>query len=128
MSRTPSRPRRSSSTSPSSPASHKGWDGEKTWASAGGDVKLAAIHDQVNTTRLNCTLTGGVVPRWSVFSEIHSDPFRFDQVARNLALWAGELYDDEYDVESGPVRREPRELAKKPIKRIGTPEQQQLPR
>lgn len=109
-------------------AEHKGWDGAKTWASAGGDIKLSASHDQVNTTRLDCTLTGGVVPRWSVFTEIHSDPFRFDQVARNLSIWAEDIYAEGYEPEGEPVRREPRVLAKQPIKRIGTPNIEQLPR
>ena len=53
---------------------HKGWDGEKTWASAGGDAKLRANHDQINTTRLDVTLTGGVVPRWSAFAELARRP------------------------------------------------------
>lgn len=109
-------------------ADHKGWDGEKTWASAGGDVTLRASHDQINTTRLDATLTGGVVPRWQVFSEIHVDPYRFDQVARNLALWGEEIYGDEVDPDAEPVRRDPREIARKPLKKIGTPEQEQLPR
>lgn len=109
-------------------AEHKGWDGEKSWASAGGDVKLSASHDQVNTTRLNATLTGGVVPRWSVFSEVHVDPFRFDRVYKNLELYIEELHGDEHDDEAEPVRRDPRAIARGPIKRIGTPDQEQLPR
>ena len=109
-------------------AEHKGWDGAKTWASAGGDVKLSASHDQINTTRLDCTLTGGVVPRGSVSSEIHSDPYRFDQVHKNLTVFGEILFGDDHDPEGEPVRRAPREIAKKPLKKIGTPEQQQLRR
>jgi hypothetical protein len=104
-------------------AEHKGWDGEKRWASAGEDVTLVASHDQINTTRLDVTMTGGVTPRWRVFSEIHVDPFRFDQVAKNLTYFSGLLFGDEHDPDAEPVRRAPRELAKQPFKRIGTPEQ-----
>ena len=107
---------------------HKGWDGDKTWASADGDVKLSASHDQVNTTRLSATLTGGVVPRWSVFSEVHVDPYRFDRVYKNLELYVEELQGDEYDPEGEPERRDPRAIARGPIKKIGTPQRQQTPR
>lgn len=109
-------------------AEHKGWDGEKTWQSAGGDVKLSAGHDQINTTRLTATLTGGVVPRWTAISELHVDPLRFDRVAKNLQLYGEELFGDEYDEDAEPVRRNPRQIAGQPIKRIGTPDQEQLPR
>ncbi|MDP2711588.1 MAG: DUF6228 family protein [Solirubrobacteraceae bacterium] len=101
---------------------HKGWDGDKGWQSAGGDITLRANHDQVNTTRLQATLTGGVVPRWTAYSELHVDPFRFDQVAKNLELYGGELFGDEYDPEAEPVRRDPRQLARDPVRRIGTPD------
>lgn len=109
-------------------AEHKGWDGEKTWQSAGGDVKLSASHDQINTTRLTATLTGGVVPRWTAISELHVDPLRFDRVAKNLQLYGEELFGEEYDENAEPVRRNPRQIASEPIRRIGTPDQEQLPR
>jgi hypothetical protein len=102
-------------------AEHKGWDGEKTWHSAGGDVKLSARHDQINTTILTATLTGGVVPRWTAISELHVDPLRFDRVAKNLALYGEEIYGDEYDEDGKPERRDPRKIADEPFKRIGDP-------
>jgi hypothetical protein len=108
--------------------SHKGWDGEKTWRSAGGDVQLSARHDQINTTIVTATLTGGVVPRWTALCEIHVDPLRFDQVAKNLRLYGEDLFGDEHDENAEPVRRDPRRLAREPIRRIGTPDQEQLPR
>ncbi len=107
---------------------HRGWDAAKTWASAGGDVRLSATHDQVNTTRLSATLTGGVVPRWTASCELHVDPFRFDRVYKNMELYVEELHGDEYDPDAQPVRRDPRAIAAGPIRRIGTPDQPQLPR
>jgi len=109
-------------------AEHKGWDGEKTWQSAGGDIKLSANHDQVNTTRTTATLTGGVVPRWTASCEVHVDPYRFDRVAKNLVLYGEELFGDEYDENGEPERRDPRAIARGPRRRIGTPDQEQLPR
>lgn len=102
-------------------AEHKGWDGEKTWESAGGDAKLSANHDQVNTTRITATLTGGVVPRWTASCELHVDPYRFDRVAKNLVLYGEELFGDEYDPDDEPVRRDPRKIAREPFKKIGDP-------
>ncbi len=104
-------------------AEHKGWDGEKTWQSAGGDITLSANHDQVNTTRMTATLRGGVVPQWTASCELHVDPYRFDRVAKNLVLYGEELFGDEYDEDGEPERRDPREIARGPKKKIGTPEQ-----
>lgn len=109
-------------------AEHKGWDGDKAWQSAGGDVTLSARHDQINTTIVTATLSGGVVPRWTAIAEIHVDPLRFDRVAKNLRLYGEELFGDEYDPSAEPVRRNPRQIAAEPIRRIGTPDQEQLPR
>jgi hypothetical protein len=106
-------------------AEHKGWDADKTWQSAGADITLSANHDQVNTTRITATLTGGVVPRWTASCELHVDPFRFDRVAKNLVLYGEELFGDEYDPDDKPVRRDPRKIASEPFKKIGTPAQHQ---
>ncbi len=105
-------------------AEHKGWDGEKTWQSAGADITLSANHDQVNTTRMTATLRGGVVPHWTASCELHVDPYRFDRVAKNLVLYGDELFGDDYDEDAEPVRRDPREIARGPKKRIGSPEPQ----
>jgi len=102
-------------------AEHKGWDGEKTWQSAGGDITLSANHDQVNTTRMTAMLRGGVVPQWTASCELHVDPFRFDRVAKNLALYGEEIYGDEYDENAEPERRDTRKIASEPFKRIGDP-------
>lgn len=104
---------------------HKGFDGERTWESAGGALKIRADHDQINATRLYVTLTGGPVPPWSASAELHVDPFRFDRVAINLEIFAGELLAGEVeDPTAEPPRIDPRERARGPIKRIGTPDQQ----
>ncbi len=104
---------------------HKGFDGERLWESAGGMLKLRADHDQINAIRLYVTLTGGPVPAWSASAELHVDPFRFDRVAINLALFCDELLAGEVeDATEEPPRIDPRERARGPVKRIGTPEQQ----
>jgi hypothetical protein len=104
---------------------HKGFDGERTWESAGGALKIRADHDQINATRLYVTLTGGPVPPWSASAELHVDPFRFDRVAINLELFNRELLDGGVeDPTAEPPRIDPRERARGPVKRIGTPDQQ----
>lgn len=103
---------------------HKGFDGERTWESAGGALRIRAEHDQINATRVYATLTGGPVPPWSASAELHVDPFRFDRVAINLELFAKELLAGEVDPTAEPPRIDPRERARRPIKRIGTPDQQ----
>lgn len=104
---------------------HKGFDGERTWESAGGALKIRADHDQINATRLYVTLTGGPVPPWNAGAELHVDPFRFDRVAINLELFAKEIVAGEVeDPTAEPARIDPRERARGPIKRIGTPDQQ----
>ncbi len=104
---------------------HKGFDGERVWESAGGALKIRAEHDQINATRLFVTLTGGPVPPWSASAELHVDPFRFDRVAINLELFNAELLAGEVeDPTAEPPRIDPRERARGPIKRIGTPDQQ----
>lgn len=104
---------------------HKGFDGERVWKSAGGALKIRADHDQINATRLYVTLTGGPVPPWSASAELHVDPFRFDRVAINLELFNAELLAGEVeDPTAKPPRIDPRERARGPIKRIGTPDQQ----
>ena len=104
---------------------HKGFDGERSWESAGGALKIRADHDQINATRLYVTLTGGPVPPWTASAELHVDPFRCDRVAINLDLFARELLAGEVeDPTAEPPRIDPRERARGPIKRIGTPDQQ----
>lgn len=104
---------------------HKGFDGERTWESAGAALTIRADHDQINATRLYVTLTGGPVPPWSASAELHVDPFRFDRVATNLALFGDELLAGEVeDPTAEPPRIDPRHRAAGPIKRIGTPDQQ----
>ena len=104
---------------------HKGFDGDRTWESAGGALTIRADHDQINATRLYVTLTGGPVPPWSASAELHVDPFRFDRVATNLALFGDELLAGEVeDPTAEPPRIDPRHRAAGPIKRIGTPDQQ----
>jgi hypothetical protein len=105
---------------------HKGFDGEKTWEAVGGTIKIRADHDQINATRLYVTLSGGVVPQWNAYAELHVDPFRFDRVAINLQLFGDELLSGEADHEpdAEPQRIDPRERQRGPIKRIGTPDQQ----
>lgn len=104
---------------------HKGFDGERVWESAGGALKLRADHDQINATRLYVTLTGGPVPPWSASAELHVDPFRFDQVFRNLELFGSELLAGELeDPTAEPPRVDPRKRAREPRKKIGTPNPQ----
>ena len=104
---------------------HKGFDGDRTWESAGGALKIRADHDQINATRLFVTLTGGPIPPWSASAELHVDPFRFDRVAINLELFNAELLGGEVeDPTEEPPRIDPRERARGPLKRIGTPDQQ----
>ncbi len=103
---------------------HKGFDGEKLWESAGGELKIRADHDQINATRLYVTLTGGVVPRWSAYAELHVDPGRFDRVAINLELFATELLAGEAGDDEEPERIDPRARARQPQKKIGTPNPQ----
>lgn len=101
---------------------HKGFDGERLWESAGGALRIRADHDQVNATRLYVTLTGGPTPQWSAYAELHVDPFRFDRVAINLGLFGDELLAGEVeDPTAEPPRIDPRERAREPRKKIGTP-------
>jgi hypothetical protein len=101
---------------------HKGFDGERVWESAGGALKIRADHDQINTTRVYATLTGGPVPPWSASAELHVDPFRFDRVSINLDLYAQELLAGEVeDPTQEPPRIDPRERERAPRKKIGTP-------
>lgn len=107
---------------------HKGFDGERVWESAGGALKLRADHDQINATRLYVTLSGGPVPPWSASAELHVDPFRFDQVFRNLELFGSELLAGEVADPTGePPRIDPRARAREPRKKIGTPNPQPAP-
>jgi hypothetical protein len=103
---------------------YRGWDGDKTWTAAAGEMTIRATHDQINTTRLHVTMTGGMEPRWTASCDLHIDPLRCAQVASNLALYGEELFGDDWDHEAEPVRRDPRKLAREPIKRIGTPDPQ----
>ena len=104
---------------------HKGFDGERTWESAGGALKIRADHDQINATRLYVTLTGGPVPPWSAYAELHVDPFRFDRVAINLDLFGKELLAGEVeDPTAEPPRIDPHVRAREPQKKIGTPNPQ----
>jgi hypothetical protein len=104
---------------------HKGFDGDRNWQSAGGALKLRADHDQINATRLYVSLTAGVVPEWTANAELHVDPFRFDRVAINVELFAKEIISGEVEIEEGaePVRIDPRQRSREPVKRIGTPDQ-----
>ena len=102
-------------------AEHKGWDGDKTWQSAGGDITLSANHDQVNTTRMTATLRGGVVPQWTASCELHVDPYRFDRVAKNLALYGEELFGDEYDEDARARAPRPAQDRGRAFKKIGDP-------
>jgi hypothetical protein len=99
---------------------HKGWDGDKHWQSLGADLKIRADHDQLNTTRLYVTLTGGVVPQWTLYAELHVDPGRFDRVSLNLELYGERLFGEDYDPDGEPVRIDPRQAAREPIRRIGS--------
>lgn len=104
---------------------HKGFDGERVWESAGGALKIRADHDQINAIRLYVTLTGGPVPPWSASAELHVDPFRFDQVHRNLELFDSELLAGQVeDPNAEPPRIDPRKRAREPRKKIGTPKPQ----
>jgi len=104
---------------------HRGFDGEREWSSAGAALTIRADHDQINATRLYVTLTGGPTPPWSASAELHVDPYRFDRVATNLVLFSGELLAGEVeDPTAEPERIDPRQRARGPIKRIGTPDQQ----
>lgn len=102
---------------------HKGFDGEKRWESAGGELEIRADHDQVNTTRLYVTLAGGPPPRWSASAELHVDPLRFDRVYKNLELYGDEVLSGEVEAGAEPQRIDPRE----PRKKIGTPPTRQDP-
>lgn len=99
---------------------HRGWDGDKHWQSLGATLKIRADHDQINSTRLYLTLTGGAVPQWTLHAELHVDPGRFDRVAINLDLYGEELFGEEYDADAEPVRIDPRQAAREPFKRIGS--------
>jgi hypothetical protein len=62
------------------------------------------------------------VPPWSASAELHVDPFRFDRVSINLELFAQELLAGEVDDPTQePPRLDPRERARGPRKKIGTP-------
>lgn len=103
----------------------KGFDGEKHWGSLGEGLEIRADHDQINATRLYVTLRGGVIPQWSAYAELHVDPGRFDRVAINLELFATELLEgDPVPDDAEPLRIDPRQRAREPLKRIGTPDQQ----
>jgi hypothetical protein len=104
---------------------HKGFDFDRHWESLGGDLKIRADHDQINAIRLYVTLSGGVVPRWTAYAEMHVDPGRFDRVAINLGLFGDELINGEVeDPNAEPERIDPRRRAREPLKRIGTPNPQ----
>lgn len=104
---------------------HKGFDGERRWQAVGATATLRADHDQINTTRLYVTLTGGPVPEWKAYAELHVDPFRFDRVALNLALFGEQLLNGEVDDPTAePPRIDPRQRAREPLKKIGTPNPQ----
>jgi hypothetical protein len=104
---------------------HKGFDYDKRWESLGGDLKIRADHDQINATRLYVTLSGGVVPRWTASAELHVDPLRFDRVAINLGLFGDALIAGEVeDPHAEPQRIDPRQRAREPKRRIGTPNPQ----
>ena len=99
---------------------HQGFDGDKHWQSVGGLLKLRADHDQINTTRLYATLTGGVTPEWSAQAELHVDPRRFDQVSRNVELYGGELFGENLDENAEPQRIDPRQRARDGVRKIGS--------
>ncbi len=99
----------------------RGFDGEKRWSALGDGVKIRADHDQINTTRLYVTLSGGAVPQWTAYAELHVDPGRFDRVSINLGLFGDELLAGAPAEDGEPERIDPRERARGPRKRIGTP-------
>ena len=99
---------------------HKGFDGEKQWQAVGATATLRADHDQINTTRLHVTLTGGPTPPWKAHAELHVDPFRFDRVAKNLEIYGRALLEGDVEEGAEPQRIEPRQLEKEPRKKIGT--------
>jgi hypothetical protein len=99
---------------------HQGFDGEKHWQSVGGLLKIRADHDQINTTRLYVTLTGGVTPEWTAQAELHVDPRRFDRVTLNCELYAAELHGDEYDESAEPERIDSRQKTRDGVRKIGS--------
>ncbi|MGH2942814.1 MAG: DUF6228 family protein [Solirubrobacteraceae bacterium] len=105
---------------------HKGWDGDKHWQSAGGGLRIRADHDQINTTRLHVSLSGGPTPPWTAHAELHVDPGRFDRVAQNLQLFGEQMLSGELDTDAEPERIDPRQRAREPRKKIGTPNIKQV--
>ena len=64
-----------------------GWDGEREWQSALGELRMTCVHDQINTVKLRVQLRGGVVPQWTVIAELHMDPGRFHRIGANAQLF-----------------------------------------
>ncbi len=68
-----------------------GWDGEQTWASQADGMRITAVHDQVNTVRMEVALEGGgSEPSWRCTAEIYVDPGLFHQLSKNARLFGDE--------------------------------------
>jgi hypothetical protein len=61
--------------------SWKGWDGERVWQSAEGEIRLTARHDKTNTVLLRVEMEDGGPPRWSCTAELELDPGVFRGLA-----------------------------------------------
>lgn len=61
--------------------SWKGWDGERVWQSAEGEIRLTARHDKTNTVLLRVELEDGGPPRWRCTAELELDPGVFRGLA-----------------------------------------------
>ena len=66
----------------------RGWEGERTWQSQAGGLRLTVTHDEINTVHVNAALEGGgIEPRWRVSGELFTDPGIFQQLASNARLY-----------------------------------------
>ena len=82
-------------------AERLGWDGKREWRSRFGALTIVADHDQINTVRLYVQLSGGVIPQWTAYAELHVDPGRFHRVAANLELFNAALADEQAETVPG---------------------------
>jgi hypothetical protein len=52
----------------------RGWDGDRTWQSEEGELRLTAVHNKTNTVTVTAELEDGAPPRWKLTAELQLDP------------------------------------------------------